>query len=191
MTLQSTAAGHVVQLRGQTLVERARKMDPGAWEEIFAANHDAIYRYLLRRLGNRDVAEDVAADVFLNAVRGIERFRYQGIALRAWLYGIAHHLAVDHVRREVRRANSSGTLPGPTEAGGFADQVADRAEVVHALQYLTDEQQHVIVLRFFEGLSVAEVARVTQRREGAVKALQHRALRRMRSILTDGRANHG
>ncbi len=191
MTLQSAAAGHIAPHRTQTLIERAREMDPGAWEEIFAANHDAIYRYLVRRLGNRDAAEDVASDVFYQAVRGIEKFRYQGIALRAWLYGIAHHLAVDHVRREVRRANSANALSSPTEAGGFADQVADRAEVVQALQLLTDEQQHVIVLRFFEGLSVAEVAEVTQRREGAVKALQHRALRRMRSILADGRGDDG
>jgi RNA polymerase sigma-70 factor (ECF subfamily) len=191
MTLQSAAAGRVATPRGQTLIERAREMDPGAWEEIFAANHDAIYRYLVRRLGNRDAAEDVASDVFLQAVRGIEKFRYQGIALRAWLYGIAHHLAVDHVRREVRRANSNGALSGPTEEGGFADQVADRAEVVQAIQRLTDEQQHVIVLRFFEGLSVAEVAEVTRRREGAVKALQHRALRRMRTILVDGRDADG
>ncbi|MEZ4492281.1 MAG: sigma factor [Dehalococcoidia bacterium] len=103
-TLQSTAAGHVVQLRGQTLVERARKMDPAPGKRSSPPTTTPSIATFFRRLGNRDVAEDAAADVFLNAVRGIERFRYQGIALRAWLYGIAHcNRAVDHVRREVPR----------------------------------------------------------------------------------------
>lgn len=185
MTLQAASAGTIPAAREQTLVERARRMDPEAWDEIFYSHHEAIHRYITLRLNDAATAEDLAADVFVEAVRSIGRYRYRGIAFRAWLYRIAHNLTADHRRRLARRpvmpmVDFDSALGAE---GDFAPGVASRDEVRGALERLTDEQQQVVVLRFYEGLSVAEVAEATGRREGAVKALQHRALKRMKALL--------
>lgn len=188
MTLQAATAGAFPAAREQTLVERARRMDPDAWDEIFCSHYEAIHRYVSHRLNDASAAEDVAADVFVEAVRGIGRYRYRGVALRAWLYRIARNLAADHHRRLARRpAPIHVAVESEARAGNdVASAVADRDEVRTALEALTDEQQEVVVLRFFEGLSIAEVAEVTGRREGAVKALQHRALKRMKAAMEVG-----
>jgi RNA polymerase sigma-70 factor (ECF subfamily) len=189
MTLQAASAGAIPASREQSLVERARDMDPEAWDEIFCAHHEAIHRYIALRLDDATAAEDLAADVFVEAVKSIGRYRYRGIAFRAWLYRIAHNITADHRRRLARRP----AVPIP-EAGhascavaDFAGGLASRDEVRMAIEQLTDEQQQVVVLRFFEGLSVGEAAEAMGRREGAIKALQHRALKRLKVLMEAGR----
>jgi RNA polymerase sigma-70 factor (ECF subfamily) len=185
MTVQAASAGAIPAAREQSLVERARRMDPEAWDEIFCSHHEAIHRYITLRLNDASAAEDLAADVFVEAVKSIGRYRYRGIAFRAWLYRIAHNLTADHRRRMARRPSVPMPELEPVECttGDFAPLLANRDAVRGALEQLTDEQQQVVVLRFFEGLSVTEVAEATGRREGAVKALQHRALRRMKTLM--------
>jgi RNA polymerase sigma-70 factor (ECF subfamily) len=171
------------------LVNRARRMDSAAWDELFAMHQAAIYRYAFFRLRDQQVAEDLASEVFLEAVRGMRRYEYRGVSFRAWLYGIAHNLVADQRRRLANRtgveADITGNLSEPSE-GDFAGDVANRRDIAVALERLTDEQQQVVVLRFFEGLSLAETASAMGRRDGAIKALQHRALARLRTILGEG-----
>jgi RNA polymerase sigma-70 factor (ECF subfamily) len=130
-----------------------------------------------------EAAEDLAAEVFLEAVRGIRRYRYRGTPLRAWLYRIAHNLTADEQRRRIRQ----GTVPeGAAPERGvpdFADGVAERGALLQALRQLTNDQQQVVILRFIEGLSLAETASVMRRPQGAVKSLQHRAMQRLRALL--------
>ena len=171
------------------LVERARAKEPAAWDAIYTANYAAIFIYVWFRVSNQDAAEDIAAEVFLEALRGIGRYHYRGVPFRAWLYRIARNLTIDARRKQSAIAGAeSSILDGfeITDESDFATGVGRREDMRKALTCLTEDQQQVVVLRFIVGLSLAETAVTLARREGAVKALQHRALVRMRSILTDG-----
>jgi RNA polymerase sigma-70 factor, ECF subfamily len=168
-----------------SLIERARDMDAGAWDELYTAHHPAIFRYLYVRTRDANVASELAADVFVQAVQGIQRYRYKGVAFRAWLFRIARNLVADHHRKRKQATTKSlnEEVSECVSQGNFADDLVDRRTLLTTLGKLTPEQQEVVALRFFEGLSLAEVAEATGRRTGAVKALQHRALQRMRTIL--------
>lgn len=173
----------------RTLIDRARDMDGEAWDALYNEHHSAIYRYahVRVRVGDDGIAEDLASEVFLQAVRSIGKYRYRGITFRAWLYRIAHNVTADHRRRMVSRSR----VESPTNVDDldpsqpdFAPTVDQRGELEAAIRQLTEEQQQVVILRFVESLSVAETAAATNRSEGAVKALQHRAMARLRKILS-------
>lgn len=171
------------------LIERARLYDPDALREIYERFSPGIYRYVYYRVNDRELAEDLRAEVFLRMLEGLDRFHYQGWSISAWLYRIAHDRVVDHLRRQERRQHV------PLEEG-WPDSSQDPDEALRtrltqealreAIQQLTDDQQQVILLRFIEGLSVREVAQIVGRTEGAVKALQHRGLQSLLRILRQG-----
>ena len=173
-------------VRERSLIERARDMDASAWDELYNLHYGAIQRYAMFRLADPAAADDIAAEVFLEAVRGIGKYRYRGIAFRAWLYRIAHNLTADFRRRvalrgdrETRDDAALALVPGEDFVPGLERQ----HDIQLAVAQLTDEQQQVVILRFFEGLSLAETAEATGRNSGAIKSLQHRALERLRVIL--------
>lgn len=181
-TVESAYAGRLPPGEA-SLVERAKRMEGHAWDELYALHYPAIHRYCAYRVSHPETAEDLAADVFLQAVRGIGQYRYRGLPFRAWLYRIAHNITADE-RRRLARAGGTIANPAPDAAGpDFAPAVIDRSAVTSALSELTEDQQQVIILRFLEGLSLQETATVMRRRAGAVKALQFRAVARLREIL--------
>lgn len=176
----------VGQDRERTLVDLARAMDPDAWDELYAQHYAAIRRYAHFRLGDAALAEDIAAEVFLEALRGIGNYRYRGIAFRAWLYRIAHNLTANHRKKmSARRRHESAGLEADDQVvvDDFAPAVQRERDLKAAVATLTDEQQQVVILRFFEGLTLAETAEVMARKSGAIKSLQHRALQRLRVML--------
>jgi RNA polymerase sigma-70 factor (ECF subfamily) len=174
--------------RERSLIDRARDMDAAAWDELYTLHYGAIQRYAMFRLSDSTAADDIAAETFLEAVRGISKYRYRGIAFRAWLYRIAHNLTADTRRKLSTRADRETS---DTEAltllpcDDFTPEFARRRDLHGAVAQLTDEQQQVVILRFFEGLSLHEVAEATGRNTGAIKSLQHRALERLRIILQE------
>jgi RNA polymerase sigma-70 factor (ECF subfamily) len=192
MVVVNSTAGSIkarVETSEKTLIDRARAMDGDAWDQLFSEHHSAIYRYVHIRLGNKQAAEDLASEVFLQAVRSISRYRYRGISFRAWLYRIAHNVTADHRRRMATRTK----VEAPTNVEDlepsqpdFAPIIAQRGELETAIRELTDEQQQVVILRFVEGMSVAETAEATKRTPGAVKALQHRGVNRLRQLIKRG-----
>jgi len=179
----------LTQTREQSLIERARAMEPEAWDELYTLHYGAIQRYAMYRVSDSATADDIAAEVFFEAVRGIAKYRYRGIAFRAWLYRIAHNLTADFrklaITRSEREAHDELALARLTEED-FTPGLERQRDVRAAVAMLTDEQQQVVILRFFEGLSLAETAEATGRNSGAIKSLQHRALERLRSILGEG-----
>lgn len=185
MTMRVAAATAVPTPTEASLVERARNMDAEAWDELYMSHHSAIFRYVYVRTRDANVASELAADVFVQAVQGIRRYRYRGVAFRAWLFRIARNLVADHHRKAARTTTETLSAEFGETLGeaDFAENLVDRRTLLTTLGQLTPEQQEVVALRFFEGLSLAEVAQTTGRRTGAVKALQHRALQRMRAIL--------
>ncbi len=133
------------------------------------------------RVPDRATAEDLTGEVFVKMVEGLPRYEERGLPISAWLYRIAHDRVVDYHRRSALRQTESLTEALIAEGSTEADAVA-RAEwqrVARAIGTLTDEQQTVIQLRFVEGHSVDDCARLLQKTAGAVKALQHRALRQL------------
>ena len=170
------------------VIERARNGDVAAFGEIYDTHVDSVYRYLLYRVRQPSDAEDLTSEVFTRAFANIHRYRWQGKSFLAWLYTIARNAVTDRRRRDrptVELDNAFGlAAEGPT-----AHDRAVLGEEVDALRgavkHLTGEQQEVLVLRFVENLSSREVANKLGKNEGAIRALQFRALGRLRKILRD------
>lgn len=170
------------------VIERARNGDVAAFGEIYDTHVDSVYRYLLYRVREPSDAEDLTSEVFTRAFANVHRYRWQGKSFLAWLYTIARNAVTDRRRRDrptVELDNAYGlAAEGPT-----AHDRAVLGEEVDALRgavkHLTGEQQEVLVLRFVQNMSSREVASVLGKNEGAIRALQFRALGRLRKILRD------
>lgn len=170
--------------REAELVDKLTALDGEAWRALFDAHHTRVFGYAFVRLGNASDAEDVTSAVFTAAVRGIRSFRYRGVPVTAWLMRIAHHETVDALNRRKRQpAALDGAAPGEPAAAGEYERTVDRLDVGHALGQLKQEQRDVLLLRFFDDCTIRETADLLQKSEGAVKVLQLRALRSLRTRL--------
>ena len=165
------------------LIARAQESDRAAWDEIFQRHYHRVFVFVYCRVGDTTAAEDLTADVFVEAWRGIKRFDYRGIPLISWLYKIARNLLADFLRKRSRSRTQPLDDSGVADARDHAEQVALWHSVASALHKLTLEQQFVIVSRFFEGLSIAETATLLGKNENAIKALEFRALNSVRRIV--------
>jgi RNA polymerase sigma-70 factor (ECF subfamily) len=172
------------------LLEQARAFDEQALTWIYQNYHAAIYRYIYHHLGEAQMAQDLTADVFRRFLQALRKGGGPTRQLSAWLYRVAHNLIVDQVRRRKHRNHVSlddelgDTLKDDAESLDRLAASAIAAEHVRdALLALTEEQRQVIVLKFLEGMSNAEVAEITGKTIGAIKALQHRALDALRAQL--------
>ena len=152
------------------------------FDALFRAHYAEIVRYLAVRLGSRDDAADVAADVFVAAWRGVPRLRYRGRPVLAWLYRVAANMANDRMRERMREPLATDVVSGPPVADS-ADRVADRDVLSRALRRLPADQQLAVHLRLVEGYSFAEVGRVMGRSGGACQMLVLRAGRQLRETL--------
>jgi RNA polymerase sigma-70 factor (ECF subfamily) len=172
--------------REEDLAAALSCLEPGAWRQLFQDHHYRVYNYAYVRTGNVADAEDIAANVFVEAVKGIERFQYRGAPVAAWLFRIAHNETVDLLNRRKRMATTSLDHPDAAEgllAGddiGHADAWHDVGEAMGGLK---QEHRDVLVLRLVEGCSVNETAALLGKTEGAVKVMQMRALRALRARL--------
>jgi RNA polymerase sigma-70 factor, ECF subfamily len=179
------------RVRLVALVDRARAGDRAAFAQLYDRYVDLVYRYIYYRVGSHTLAEDLTSETFVRALRSIGGFRWQGRDIAAWLTTIARNLVNDHVKSSRFRLEvcTADTLDTDSRAGGPEDEVLIRisnARLLEALRRLTPEQQECVVLRFLEGLNVAETARAMGRREGAVKQLQLRAVRALGRQLAPG-----
>lgn len=170
------------------LVERAIGGDVDAFADLFEITHPLVYRYLYGRCGNAALAEDLAQDSYLRAMRAV-RTSFTGASTEflSWVIRIARNRFLDHVksgrvRWEVVVEETPITFATSDPESEALDKVAGD-DIKRALNRLTDEQQEIVLLRFFQGLPIAEVASITGRTEGAVKALQFRALRALERVL--------
>jgi len=170
----------------ENLVRRAQNNDQEAFAQLYEEYFDKIYRYLALRIGNEMEAEDMTQQVFLNALRSISSFRWRGVPFSAWLYRIAHNQAVDHLRKKKKR--TSVPLDESLATSDDNPQLAterklDIEQLLSATKQLTEAQREVISLRFTSELSIAQVARVMGKSQGAVKALQHSAIGALRRTI--------
>lgn len=173
----------VVALVNRVVVSR----DPNAFGELYDRFVERVYRYLYFRAGSHPEAEDLTEQVFLKAWEAIGRYRWQGRPFLAWLYRLAHNVHIDYLRTK-RPTTSLSNNERPIE---LASQAAARAlaraldadVLAQALSQLTLNQQQVIVMKFIEGLDNEQIAHTMDKREGAIRALQMRALMSLRRVL--------
>ena len=168
-----------------SLVERAKARSSSAWAEIYDSCYPKLYRYCYARTSDEAAAADLASRVFLEALEGIDRYVYRGRPLLAWLYRIARNLAGDHMRARRREADKLQRAGGVLDAHdpGPASQVTDQLDLFAAMKALTEDQQQVISLRYYAGLTTGEIASAMHRSERAVYSLEVRALAAMRRQL--------
>ena len=164
----------------RSLVEHAQAGDREALEELYLIHFDRIYSYLHLSVGNRHDAEDLTTQTFLKMLEAIGRFRWQSVPFSAWLFRIAHNLAIDHFRGR-RRVQPQDEVPEPLgqEESSAEQQAMDsigQAGMLTLIERLSMEQRQVLTLKFLFGFANAEVAGILGKTEGAVKSLQHRAL---------------
>jgi RNA polymerase sigma-70 factor, ECF subfamily len=172
------------------LVTLAQQGDAEAFGQVYDAYVDSIYRYLYYRVGSHALAEDLTSETFVRALRRIDSFTWQGKDIGAWFVTIARNLVTDHVKSSRFRleVSTADMLDADRADDGIEDEVLARlqnAVLLDAVRELKPEQQECIVLRFLQGLSVAETARAMGRSEGAVKQLQLRAVRALAKLLPE------
>jgi RNA polymerase sigma-70 factor, ECF subfamily len=173
------------------LVKAAQEGDMVAFGDLFDRYYDVVFRYVLFRTGDRTLAEDLTQETFVRALRRISSVSYQGRDIGAWFVTIARNLIFDHVKSSRYRLEqtTSEIVELSPSTGGPEQEVLDGAtndELLRCVRKLNPDQQECIQLRFLQGLSVAETAEIMDRNEGAVKALQHRAVRRLAQLLPEG-----
>jgi RNA polymerase sigma-70 factor (ECF subfamily) len=161
---------------------RAAQRDRSAFDVLYRRYVEAVYGYAFYLLGDHHDAEDATERTFLSALGAVERFRADGGTFRSWLFRIAHNAAMNSIRtRRRRRTAPLESTPEPrdpaADPAGVIARAEERRSVRAAVATLPLERRQVIVLRFVDGLSAREIGRILDRSEGAVRVLQHRALR--------------
>jgi RNA polymerase sigma-70 factor (ECF subfamily) len=172
-------------LDGQ-LLERANSYDTQALAEIYDCYAERIYYYLYRHLGDAAQAEDLTSEVFCKLLQVLHTPRAPRDNLLGWLYRVASNLATDWFRHEARRRivpladDLTGADVSPVT---IMEGEQSRRRLGRVVSQLTPTQQQVILLRFGEGLKIAEIGRLMGKSEGAIKLLQHRAIKRLGTLL--------
>jgi RNA polymerase sigma-70 factor (ECF subfamily) len=172
----------------EELLERASRAEPAALGAVYDQYADRIYAYIYRRVGQAEVAEDLTGQVFMRMLEAIRRDQGWRSSFSGWLYRIAHNLVVDYYRRRGRVTLidiDEATPIRATEGDPVrsTESLLNREQLRAALLQLTEEQAEVITLRFMEERSIAEVADLMDKTEGAIKALQYRAVLALRRVM--------
>jgi RNA polymerase sigma-70 factor, ECF subfamily len=174
----------------EDILSRAQRLEPAALTEIHDRYYPEIYRYISYRLGDEHVCEDIAAEVFLRLLDALHKKRGPAQNLRGWLFGTASNLVNDHLRKRYAWKVESldmddNSLPKGDHLEHSYEEEWMQQQVVHALQELTPEQQHVLALRFSDERSLEETASILGKSITAVKGLQFRAIATLRRLIDD------
>lgn len=169
------------------LIARLKANDDEAYREVLARYGDALYAYVYRLTGDQQLSEEVVGDTYLRLVERIGEYVHTGAPLKAWLYRVAHNLALNALRRTGKLSTELPEIEAPA-ADPAAEVVArmEAAELHTAITRLTEDQQQVVLLRFVAGQSSAEVAQALEKSETAIRQLQLRALRTLGRLLAGG-----
>jgi RNA polymerase sigma-70 factor (ECF subfamily) len=163
------------------LVEAAQGGDKQAIEDLYMLHYDRIYSYLHLKVGNQHDAEDLTTQTFVRMIEALPKFQWRALPFSAWLFRIAHNLAVDRFRAASRYTLEEEVPEPPAHSAPLsaADEAAHsfgRQSMLQMIESLSDDQRQVLTLKFLFGFNNSEVAEILAKSEGAVKSLQHRAL---------------
>ncbi len=173
----------VTDIKMAHIIRAAHNLENWAFDEIYKLYADKIYRFILVRVGNQAVAEDLTGEIFLRVLNRIESFKGETVAaFSAWIFRIARNMIVDHFRQKAKTQpvilDYAGIMAAESQLNlsQKTEQKQAHEALYKAIRQLTPEQQQVIVFKFFEGMGNAQTAKILGKTEGAVKSLQHRAL---------------
>lgn len=172
-------AGTVQAALVRRTVAKARSGDPDAIARLYDLFAARVYRFALVRVESRADAEDILQQTFVKMIEALPRYEDRGLPFAAWLFRIARNSMIDLARADRGHADLDAIGEYADDRRGPAEQAeaaSDRAAVRAAISRLTPDQRTVIEYRFFAGLSHAEIARLMGRKDGAVRALQFRAV---------------
>jgi len=170
------------------LLKSAANFDETALGELYDRYEGRIYSYIYRRTGDRALAEDLTAQVFLKMLEAIRGGKGWHSSFSGWLYRIAHNAVIDFYRQRDRQPqvdleDAATVVASDNNPVVIAETNMDATRLRSAIARLTDEQAEVISLRFLEGYSISEVATMMDKTEGSIKALQYRAVATLRQLL--------
>lgn len=185
MAQRAPAATTVGHGGDERLLIEAAQHDPRRFADLYEAHFERVYAFIVRRVMDRDVAQDLTADVFHQAFANIGRFEWRGVPFSAWLFRIAANAIVDRGQRLARERHAPE--PDPPEQISVED-VEERARLFRLVDSLPADQRRVIVMRFAEQKSIREIADALGRTDGAIKQLQFRGLENLRSRIGE---SHG
>lgn len=175
------------------LVARAQRGSAEAAGQLYERHYQGVFRYLAYRTGDLHAAEDLTGDVFLKMVQALPGYRITAATFRAWLFQIARNISIDHFRRNrVVQVEIQEQLPAIEEHPESAAERQITAErLQRAVAQLGEEQRDVVLMRFVEGMGVAEVAVALHKSEDAIKGLQRRGLIALREHLAQTEEMNG
>ena len=168
------------------LLAQAAKSDPRAFEELYERYYARVYRYVYHRVGHEKDAEDITAVVFMKMLEALPTYRARQGLFAPWLFRIARNAVVDHYRRK----RQHGPLEDLHDDSGSSDPLAralgnERREELYLLvQHLSTDQKEVVLMRFAGDLSFPEIAETLKKTEPAVRMILHRALRKLKEVMT-------
>lgn len=167
---------------GERMLIAAAQRDPSRFGDLYEGNFERVYAYIASRVRDRDVAQDLTAEVFQTALANIGSFEWRGVPFVAWLMRIASNAIADRWQR----SSKEPPLPDePIEEPGAEDGIERRAMLAELVNALPIDQRHVVIRRFIDQRSIREIANELGRSEGAVKQLQFRALQSLRAELVE------
>jgi RNA polymerase sigma-70 factor (ECF subfamily) len=170
------------------LVRLAQDGDGEAFGQLYDRYVDTVYRFVFYRVNDRALAEDFTSETFLRALRRISTISYQGRDIGAWFVTIARNIVLDHMKSARHRLEitTADTIEGddrePSPEAAVLESLASQ-RLMAAVGQLGDEQRECVMLRFIQGFSVSETATVMGKNDGAIKALQHRAVRKLAELV--------
>jgi RNA polymerase sigma-70 factor (ECF subfamily) len=171
------------------LVRLAQEGDGEAFGQLYDRYVDTVFRFVYYRVNDRALAEDFTSETFLRALRRISTISYQGRDIGAWFVTIARNIVLDHMKSARHRLEitTGDTIEGndrePSPEQAVLESLASE-NLMEAVRQLGDEQRECVMLRFIQGFSVSETAAVMGKNDGAIKALQHRAVRKLAELVT-------
>jgi RNA polymerase sigma-70 factor (ECF subfamily) len=175
----------VIFVTDAELVAGLKANDDTAYREVVARYGDPLYGYIYSITGNHHVSEDIISETYLRMLEKIDTYTFYGAPFKAWLYRIAHNLAINAMKRErptVDVDSTAAIAPAGDPAAAIEAQLESEA-LRSALAELTEEQQQVVLLRFVAGQTSREVAKALDKSENAVKQMQLRALRSLGRLM--------
>ncbi|WP_248580268.1 sigma-70 family RNA polymerase sigma factor [Nocardioides sp. InS609-2] len=169
------------------LVERARAGDPDAWEEVYRGVYPRLFTYARRRLATEEQADEAVSETMTRAMDKIDSYSPTGVGIDGWLFGIARNVVLEAYRASTRQTPADPAVLDEMQHGEAPDPVhavlaaEEQSQLAFAFSRLSAADQEVLELRVVAGLDAEQVAVLTDRKAGAVRTAQSRALARLRT----------
>ena len=166
-------------------IRKAIGGESSAFGSLYDKYQPKIYRFILFKVSHREEAEDLTHKVFLSALENIHKFKDQGFPFSSWLFRIARNKVIDYYRtkKDISPLENAPDITSSEDNVELISKKLNLERIYISLQKLTDEQKEVVILRFVEGLSHKEVAQILDKKTGAIRVLQHRAISEIKKMI--------